>query len=219
MPAGTEVLWISSEPCGGDPAKWWRNHQRLISELWDARCGLGLSARGSPAAALVPTRKTAGEKWALLVWLLLGRAVWGMFPSKAEQRAQGKGEETLLKVLSVSTGPKNLPAGEKKMAGKFARQEGTKLAKRNDLCKVLRGEAAWKGGSQLQMCERRVQDNSAGIQLKWAAFHRCTRSVPRQLLFRHSVLTLKKKIISSYLCFPHPDSSRCFVLFTLKTWL
>lgn len=128
----------------------------------------------------------------MLVWLLLGRAVWGMFPSKAKQRAQGKGEETLLKVLSVSTGPKNLPAGEKKMAGKFARQEGTKLAKRNDLCKVLRGEAAWKGGSQLQMCERRVQDNSAGIQLKWAAFHRCTRSVPRQLLFRHSVLTLKK---------------------------
>lgn len=133
---------------------------------WQPCCGFG------------PCKENSWEKWALLVWLLLGRAVWGMFPSKAERRAQGKGGQALLKVLSVSTGPKNLPAGEKKMAGKFARQEGMKLAKRNDLCKVLRGEAAWKGGSQLQMCERRVQDNSAGIQLKWAAFHRCTRSVP-----------------------------------------
>lgn len=55
------------------------------------------------------------------------------------------------------------------MAGRSAMQEGTSLAKRNDLCEALRGAAAWKGGSQLQMCARWIQEQSAAIQLGWAA--------------------------------------------------
>lgn len=150
---GSFLYWILSQLCSSDPAKPQRNHRRLILGLWAAPPSLGLSAR---ASSTLLTMKM----------YLVFTAARGKFLSKAEQRAGGSVGEK--EERGSAEGPKTPSRREEKVCK--ARRErslksGVSSAKRPE------EKQLGKEDPQLQMCERRLQENSAGIRLKWAAFH------------------------------------------------